>query len=556
VRAPRIALVCIDPWDDAAGDSPQFRPFDYSVRRIEAASRAPGAPDAEVRLIERGDTDVDALFDEVCAFEPDVVGASAFVWSFPTFVELARRLRVDRPHTRVVFGGPSARPAMFGLEPFRDGPAVIDALVPGEGEEVFPDIVRAYAEGRAFAEVPGLRIPRDGAWASTGERAPPDLDRAPSPYALGLVPSRYSGHLESFRGCPLACSFCQWGDYGAGASRTFSVEHLVRELEAMRRSDVLGVWLVDAALNLNPRAFRNLREAERRVGLLRERHFHTEIYPAHLTSEHLDFLGEIEADAVGIGLQSYDKEVLRRMGRPFDEARFETVVRDARAVVGSVHIELIMGLPGDRPEAFLRTLDRARALGADLRIYHCLVLPDALMTRAPAGADVCFDPHTLAMRSCDGWTARDFERIHAVLDDAVKDGGYAHRGTGSWTLHADRPMRAGLASRAGVEPALVDAVARATLGRWTLTGFEPREGGARATFGTPLGALVVDLRPASADARAFVVAGGVGLSYQQAPGVSVPASTLGELRDLASALVAALAPALGGARGRTRLPLA
>jgi hypothetical protein len=82
-------------------------------------------------------------------------------------------------------------------------------------------------------------------------------------------------------------------------------------------------------------------------------------------------------------------------------------------------IEIIFGLPGDTPGGFCRTVDYvmdvARSGPVILSIFHALVLPDGLMTRAPEGADMDFDPHTLMMRSCRGWSATDLEQTAARL---------------------------------------------------------------------------------------------------------------------------------------------
>lgn len=160
--------------------------------------------------------------------------------------------------------------------------------------------------------------------------------------------------------------------------------------------------LVDAGLNLNARAFRALVEAERQVRVLKDIQLTFEVYPSFLKDEHLQFMSDIRVNGVGVGLQSYDTEVLRRLQRTFDIARFERVIRDLDSIGVQVNIEIIMGLPGDNPESFRETLARARELPCDVRAFHCLVLPDALMVRAPPWAAMDFEPTTLLMRSCAG----------------------------------------------------------------------------------------------------------------------------------------------------------
>ncbi len=420
-------MLCLDPWNEPGG----YQPFNYAVRCVQAGLVAAGIEGVEVHLVEARSTDAGALLARLEAIDPDVVAASAYVWSFPTFVEVAARLKQRRPDVTVIFGGPSARPAMFALAPFRDRRFAVDALVLGEGEEILPRIVAlATRDSAALATIGGLALPTADGFSRTAAASPVEsLDELASPYQMGLVPQSFTAHLESFRGCPLSCTFCQWGD-SAGNSRIYSRAYLVRQLEAIRALGADQAVLVDAGLNLNPQAFRNLTAAEREVRVLRDIGLHFECYPSHLTDEHVAFLSSIRLRSVGLGLQSYDKDVLRRMQRPFDDVRFERVARQLHELGADVSVEIIMGLPGDTPDAFLRTLDRARKLPCNVRAYHCMVLPDALMTRAPTWAEMDFDPHTLLMRSCAGWTeaalGETSERLVAAChqDDGWTTGKY------------------------------------------------------------------------------------------------------------------------------------
>jgi hypothetical protein len=112
---------------------------------------------------------------------------------------------------------------------------------------------------------------------------------------------------------------------------------------------------------------------------------------------------------VGVGLQSFDNDVLAEVKRSYDETRFEDNLHGLTEVA-SVAIEIIMGLPGDNPKTFRATLERARSLPCALRAYHCVVLSSALMVRAPDHYRLDFDPITLKMRSCLGWSEADLQR--------------------------------------------------------------------------------------------------------------------------------------------------
>lgn len=83
-------------------------------------------------------------------------------------------------------------------------------------------------------------------------------------------------------------------------------------------------------------------------------------------------------------MQSLDPVVLKLHDRPHDWPRFEAAMQRLMPMA-QCELQIIFGLPGDTPAGFLATLAYARSFGVGVRAYHCLVLPDALMTRSRAG---------------------------------------------------------------------------------------------------------------------------------------------------------------------------
>jgi hypothetical protein len=301
----------------------------------------------------------------------------------------------------------------------------------GEGELVIREIASA-PDVASLEHIPGLAIVRGGAWQTTGARAPMEnLDALPSPFQLGMTPSGVTGHLELFRGCPLSCMFCQWGA-GERNGSFRSEEFLVRELEAFRAAKVTGVYNVDAGLNLHARAFKNLLHANEKVKLLEDMDFACELYPSYVSDQQIELLQRIAHPIVGVGLQTYNPKALAAMERPFDPNRFEKNVARL-AEVADTSVELIVGLPGDDPKSFLESFRRALELPCNLRVYRCLVLPDALLTRGRPDFALEFDPITLQMQACLGWSASELQETMEKLTEACieRSGSYTVQQLGS-----------------------------------------------------------------------------------------------------------------------------
>ena len=410
----RIALVCVTPRPDA-DELGELELPSYGIRRIQAAAIGdPANPSHTVKLIDLGRDDVAAYAREILAFEPEIVGFSIYVWSTACLVDVAREVRRRRPGCLIVFGGPSARRALFDLDFYSDPSRYLDALVEGDGEIVFQDIAALPELSReALRAVPGVTTRFASGWLNTPRRPTSgELDHIRSPFQMGLSSPGAVAYLETYRGCPLSCRFCEWGT-SEKIKSVFSADYIERELRAFEKLAPPAVFLLDAGLNLNLQAFRNLREANRRTGVLKKTLFWAEIYPSVIRDEHFEFLGEIGPAYLGVGMQSMDPEVLRLHQRPSDSPRFERAVRDLAAVT-NIELQIIFGLPGDTPEGFRRTLAYALTLPASVRVYHCLVLPDALMTRGLPEWNIAFAPRDLSMKSCFGWSD---DAIYAMRDE-------------------------------------------------------------------------------------------------------------------------------------------
>ncbi len=398
----------------------------YGIRKVHAAIAAdPALADAEITLIDHAQPDLEAYVRSIVAFEPDVVGFSIYVWSMALLIDVARRVREALgSDVTIVFGGPSAHSAVFALRPYADALKFVDAVVPNEGEGPMRAIVSSRDRSRqALSSIAGLEVATPLGFRRThASELPTDLDVLASPYELGLMQKGDVGYLETFRGCPLSCRFCEWGS-SDGSMRLFSEDYLRRELARFRAHDVPGIYLLDAGLNLNTRAFRNFEAAEREEGIVRDTAIWCEFYPSYARDDQLEFLRRAgPSTRVGIGVQTYNREVLRLHQRPIDPATCESVIQEL-ARITEVELEIIMGLPGDSPDSFRRTLDRALSLSVGVRVYHCLVLPDALLTRSPPEFALDFDPIDLAMISCWGWSRDDIQRERERLSTMARESG-------------------------------------------------------------------------------------------------------------------------------------
>ncbi len=395
------------------------------MRMVEASLRATGLDGLEVAVwdLEPLGHSAAQVAASVIGFDPDVVGFSMFLWSLPFLLEVAALVKDDDPTRLIVLGGPSARPVMLDLPPHDRTAAAADVLVINEGEETFCEILNLTERNLAnLRMVRGVAVRAEQGWHLTPSRPLGDLNELSSPYAMALIPRGGMGIMQTYRGCPFTCAFCEWGTMES-PRRVCDTARIKAEFDGMARAGVHAALLADAGLNLNNGAFQNLRMAAEESGFLEGRGLICEVYPSAVRPDHLAFLRQIGQAHVGVGLQSFDPAVLAQVDRKYDEARFEQTL-DQLCAVAHVAIEIILGLPGDAPETFRRNFERARQFPTALRVYHCVVLPSALMVRSPPEHLLHYDPVSLKMHSCLGWTETALQQEAAFLTrEAARAGG-------------------------------------------------------------------------------------------------------------------------------------
>ena len=83
------------------------------------------------------------------------------------------------------------------------------------------------------------------------------------------------------------------------------------------------------------------------------------------------------ANRLSLGAQSLDGALLRRLGRRHRPEQVADAVREARAAgFASVSIDLLYDVPGQSPDAWAMTLEKALALGVDHVSAYALTLDD------------------------------------------------------------------------------------------------------------------------------------------------------------------------------------
>jgi radical SAM superfamily enzyme YgiQ (UPF0313 family) len=317
---------------------------------------------------------VPRLIDETLeTFDPsviaagDIVGLGIHTGNALRGYEIGAAARAAGAY--VVYGGIHA--SLFPDEARTLGRA--HAVVTGDGEGVWPVVIRDCLAGAPKSQYDGGRIEADtflpGRW---------DL----------LPEGRYMwGSVQTVRGCPKHCSFCSVWRTDGQKPRAREVEKIVAEIVDLRRRGFRFIALADD--NFYPVTLADLRMAARRAdpsqlerlrAIRGERFalmealaklppdtvFFTQItMEAAEAPEFLDAMRRAHIKGALVGIEAVTPEGLKDVYKDFNATGEALVTRLREFRRHGLHVlgSFIFGLPSDRPATFDASLSVAQRAG-------------------------------------------------------------------------------------------------------------------------------------------------------------------------------------------------
>ena len=274
----------------------------------------------------------------------EVAFFSNYMWNWEYNKHVAQNLKKLNPDVKIIFGGPQVTNRPQEEEFFKHHPYV-DSIVLGEGEEMFVSILESIKNNDPLDEVyEGGRLV--------------DLD-IPSPYLTGVFDniiannSQYvfNGTLETNRGCPFACTFCDWGSLTYAKIKKFPIPKVIQELTWMAENQIDYVTIADA--NFGVFTDRDMEVTEKLVDLQNE-YGYPKVVDATWYKNSSDEILEIVKKFISSGfnrgltlsVQSMDFSVLEEIKRRNMEMSDLTMIFEKcnREGIPS-YTELILGLP-------------------------------------------------------------------------------------------------------------------------------------------------------------------------------------------------------------------
>lgn len=317
--------------------------------------------------------DIDRLAQDLA--DNRVVMFSTYVWNRKYNYALAQKIKKINPDVFCMFGGPEpsiSDPDIFDQCPF------IDAIIKREGELVVTQVLQTLDRGD-LAQVPGLILNHRGTRVDTGEAGRiDDLSKLPSPYLTGLFDDimRDNPHvtwnmtLETNRGCPFQCTFCDWGSLTYSKIRKFPIERVYAEL-SWAEKNVTGIYFADANFGVFPDRDRgivqHLLQAHKNNPML------SYVYINWAKNQRNDVVAMVKmmsqhpgliSNGLTVSTQSMTPVVLDIIKRTnLEQHKIAEIYEITRQENVSAYTELILGLPGETMDSFQDSVFQLMEMG-------------------------------------------------------------------------------------------------------------------------------------------------------------------------------------------------
>ncbi len=289
--------------------------------------------------------------EQLLAGKPSIIGIGVYIWNALPTSELVATIKRVSPETTVILGGPEVSHA-----PMRVDSDDADFIVQGEGDIAFGELCHALLSN----VMPKERI----------IRAPlPDLGSIQLPYDFYSdedVAHRYI-YVEASRGCPFLCEFCLSSI--DEKVRNFDTDAILDHLERLWQRGVRSFKFIDRTFNLNVRIAARLLDfflarCESPEGPC---FVHFEVIPDHFPEALKERISRFPPASLQleIGIQTLNTEVAGRIHRNLKPEKIEQNIRFLENETSAhMHLDLIVGLPGESLESFGDNLNRLCAMTA------------------------------------------------------------------------------------------------------------------------------------------------------------------------------------------------
>lgn len=318
---------------------------------------------------------------------PSVVAFSCYVWNYEYNKKLAERIKTVYPECIIIFGGHQIYRHSDAL-----GYDYIDCYIFGEGEEAFRRVLLGYLDIEDLNEIPNLAYRKNENLLFTATKRI-DIPERVSPYLDGyfddLIENEkklvFSAILETNRGCPNKCAFCDWGNEKARV-KNYSSEIVKAEIDWMSEKEIEYCYCADANFGL----FERDKDFVEYLIKKNSANGYPQKFQATYSKNNAETVFEINkrlnesemSKGATLSFQSMHQNVLDKIYRknmPIENFHKLMSLYTANGI--ATYSELILGLPGETYDSFADGIEQLLECGQHMSInfFNCELLSNSIM---------------------------------------------------------------------------------------------------------------------------------------------------------------------------------
>jgi tRNA A37 methylthiotransferase MiaB len=289
---------------------------------------------------------------------PALIFFSNYTWNEQYNLKLALSIKKTYPNTHIVFGGPQTTQHHLDL-------SFIDSVVFFEGEESFVNILSDFLNKTLKKIYKSDRIT--------------DLTVLPSPYTSGVFDEIMSKNsdfwqatIETNRGCPFSCTFCDWGSLTLSKIKQFPLFKVESELKWISKNKISYVYLADANFGI-------FKDRDTQIAHLIKKYFELSSVDGFFTNwtknssetviDIFKILQKYSTRGLTLATQSMSSNVLNAIKRKnLASDDYSKIFKKLDNLKIPYYTELILGLPEETLESWKNGLTNLLTLGLHDRI--------------------------------------------------------------------------------------------------------------------------------------------------------------------------------------------
>ena len=267
--------------------------------------------------------------------EPYIVGFSVYLWNLDYSDLIAKEIKKRWKNCIIVYGGPQARKRPW-----------VDKVIYKEGEISFANFLLEK-------DIDVERIK--------------DLNSLPSPYLNGVFDhyfKKYDNYvlnavLETNRGCPFKCTFCDWGGVTYSKIHKFDLQRIFEELEWFSNHKIEHITCTDANFGIFKE--RDEKIVDKLIQLKHDNEYpyvFSTNWAKNSNEDILNIASKLKTASMlrklGLSLQSLNFDVLTNVKRKNMELNnLSNILKQAKERDLEVMVEMILNLPGETKETWI-----------------------------------------------------------------------------------------------------------------------------------------------------------------------------------------------------------